>query len=648
MNAADFASPALSRPRARPKIALQALVPLAITAASSVQFCILAWISFTEVARNALMGDFGLYYQAFYVISNGHLDGFESIAGLPFVKIHANFLMWPLAAIGALSSTPLTLKLISDAAAALATLVGLGWAREIVEREGETNARTEGAILAACIAVAVLNPWTYQSNAFDFHFYAISALAAVGLGRALYNGSPGPACAWMLLGVLAGDVSTTIVTATAFGLAIALPYARQTGFALAAAGAVAFGAVELQGFAVGDQLAKNFPYVHVAHGAPNAFAVLSWLLAHPVFVGAKIAAHADALYANLSPSGFIGIICPFTALPTALILFENVMTTDVHDFIWPGNETAPVYYLMLPGLAWALARIARTRLTTLVVPLCLLVAANCAGWNFVWFPLVESQWLRVSPAASTAVGALHEKLGDKDEVIASDRFVGSLADREEAYSFHGGKRFPIRTRTYVTLSAHDGTSPNAWAQAYGGIAALLDRPDARLISVTRGVWTFEFPRASNRSFAPPATVASLPAAVFEGDVGRRDLARKTIESDGRAGYLVRDATWRDPPGQYAARITASGPVTVEAWDASRGTLLARKSFASSGQALMPFTLPSRNGNSYYSGAWIFRCGRQVNGDGDDWIELRVATAGGAQTRVDTVALDGDQGLVPNF
>jgi hypothetical protein len=621
---------------------------MAITAASGAQFCILAWISIAEVARRSLMWDFAVNYQAFYLIANGHLDGVESITGLPFLKIHGNLLMWPLGVVGAISSAPLTLKLISDGAAALATLVGLEWAREIVEHEAPANKATAAAIVICCVAVAVLNPWTYQSNAFDFHFSAIAALAAVGLGRALYNGTAGAACAWMLLGIAAGDVSTTIVTATALGLALALPYARQTGFSLAAAGAIAFGAIDLRGFAVGDDLAKNFPYVHGAHGAPNAFAVLSWLLAHPSFVATKLASHADALYANLSPSGFIGLACPFTALPIVLILFENAMTTGVHDFIWPGNETAPVYYLMIPGLAWALVWMAKLRLAKFVAPACLLIAANCAGWFYVWFPLVQPQWIRVAPTASATLDALHNRLGDNDEVIASDRFIGSLADRETVYSFHGGRHFPIRGRTFVALSAVDGTSPNAWAQTYAGISALLGRGDARLVSVTHGLWIFEIPRATDRSFDPPQTVASLPAAVFEGDVGQRDLSRYSVDADGRAGYLIRKAVWRDPPGQYAARVSAAGPITVEAWDASRGMLLARKSFAGAGVDVMPFSLPYKHGNDYYTGAWIFRCGSQVRDDGNDWIELRVAVPAHSQAHVQTVALGGDKGLVPNF
>jgi hypothetical protein len=645
MNAARFSSLSIARPR----IDLRSLTPIAIMAASGAQFCLLAWISIAEVGRRSLMWDFAVYYQAFYLIANGHLDAFESIAGMPFLKIHANLLMWPLGVVGAISSAPLTLKLISDGAAALATLVGLEWARELVERENTANKAVEATIVICCVAVAVLNPWTYQSNAFDFHFYAISALAAVGLGRALYNGAAGPACAWMLLGVSAGDVSTTIVTATALGLGLALPYARQTAFSLAIVGAVAFAAIDLRGFALGDEFAKNFPYVRGGHGPPNAFAVLSWLLAHPAFVASKLAAHLDALYANLSPSGFIGLACPFTALPILLILFENAMTTDVRDFIWPGNETAPVYYLMLPGLAWTLVWMTRLRLAKFVGPACLLIVANCAGWFFVWFPLVEPQWIRVAPTASATLDALHNRLADNDEVIASDRFIGTLADREAAYSFHGGRHFPIKGRTFVALSASDGTSPNGWAQTYGGIATLFGRTDTRLVSVTHGLWIFEIPRATGRSFDPPQTIASLPAAVFEGDVGQRDLSRYSVSGDGRAGYLIRDAVWRDPPGRYAARVTAAGPITIEAWDASRKALLARKSFDDvRGAVIVPFALPYRGGNNYFTGAWIFRCGRQLSGDENDWIELRVAVPRGAHSRVDTVALDGDKGLLPNF
>lgn len=631
----------------RLRIDARAVASLVVVAASCTQFCLLASISFAEVTRRSLSWDFAVYYQAFYLIAHGHPRAFESLSGLPFVELHANFLMWPLGAIGALSSSPLTLKLISDAAAALATCVALGWVREILERN-KLPAQTAAFILVTCALVAVLNPWTYQSNAFDFHFYAIAALASVGIGRALYNGQGDPACGWLLLGISAGDVATTVVSATAFGAALALPYARRAGFELAASGGAVFALITFTHLTAGNQFGTNFAYLKGAPAHGGAFGVLLGLLEHPALIGAKIAAHADALYANLSPAGFVGLVCPFTALPVALVLFENLMTTNVHDFIWPGNESAPVYYLMLPGLGWMLAKIARTRLKPALSAACLLVVANCGGWFYVWFPLVEPQWLRVAPATSAALDALHEKLGEDDEVIASDYFVGSFADRRLAYGFRGGTAFPIRARTYVAISTRDGTGRNGWPQAYGGIAMLLQRPGARLVSNSRDLWVFEIPQATDQAFDPPASAASLPAAVFASDVGRRDLGNDTVESDGRAGYLVRDATWRDPPGHYAARIGASGPVVVEAWDVSRGVLLARKAFDASGLALMPFELKYDRSNVYFSGRWIFRCGRQVAGDGNDWIELRVAVPGGGLTRVDSVTLDGDHGLEPTF
>jgi hypothetical protein len=450
-----------------------------------------------------------------------------------------------------------------------------------------------------------------------------------------------------LLGVLAGDISTTVVTATAFGCALALPYARQAGFSLAAAGAVAFGAAEIQGFAVGDGLAKNFPYVRAAHGTPNVFAVLSWLIDHPAFVAARISEHAGAILSNLAPSGVVGLVCPFTALPTALVLFENVMTTGVHGVAPGAPELAPAYYLLLPGLAWALVGIARLRLPALVAPASALVVANCAGWFCIWFPLLGSQAILVSPPAATALEDLHDRIGDRDEVVASDHFAGSFADREFAYGFRGGQRYAIRTRTYVALSARDGAGPDGWAQTYGAIATLLSRPDAHLTSVSQGLWIFEFPRAT-RAFESPATAASIPAGVLDGDVGRRDLKRGTLESDGRAGYLVRDAIWRDPPGRYAARITANGPLTVEAWDANRNTLLTREQVDHAGVAVVPFDLPYRNSTLPIAGAPVFRHGRNAARDGNDWIEVRVAVAKDAHTRVEQVGLDGDQGLVPNF
>jgi hypothetical protein len=602
------------------------------------QFVLLATLSTYQTTHNELTWDFAIYYQAFWLIAHGYLQPFSSLAFIPFAQIHANFLMWPLAAIGTVWSDFLALKLIQDTAFACASFIALLWCDEILARGGVENAQHRRVLLLVALFTLILDPWIYESSAYDFHFYAISALALVGLGRALFRGCTLEPILWAAFGISAGDVTTTQVAACAFGLALWVPRARKTGLSIAAAAAAWFIVLVHTGLVKGDILAVNYSYL--AKGAQDitAFDVLLGLLEHPQIIADKIAAHWDLLYANLSPGGFAGLISPLTGVPVALTLFENLMSsTPANLYIGPGNENGPIYALMAPGLAWLLAWIYQRFGARPAMGLALVAAANVAGWFCVSYPGIAARWGRVPEDDLGQIARIGRFANVDDEVIASQSFVGAFAGRRSLYAFLPGESVPLRERrTFVVLLAGDGVP-----QSYAAIATVATFPHARILYQSNDLWAFEIDRTTPGALVFPRAASAIPGYVLATDYGQRDFAAHTISTQHApaSGYLARGAYWWLPPGAYVAHalVESDAPVELEAWDYFIDRPVARARFARGGPLAMPFRFRNYFGYHPYAGRWIFRHESDIV-DRNDFIDLRVRVAPGARARVKDVAL----------
>ncbi len=599
------------------------------------QFALLASLSIYEVTHAALTWDFAVYYQAFWLIAHGDLQPFSSMGRIPFAQVHANFLMWPLALLGTLSAQPLTLKLVQDAATSSASLIALLWSGEILA-ERVANAGHRRLILTGVLLTLVLNPWIYEANAYDFHFFSITALALLGLSRALYGGRTGEAVLWALFGISAGDVTTTQISACAFGLALFVRRARPAGFAIAAAGAAWFAFVAHFGLVKGDILAVNYGYLAKRAQEVTPLDVLLGLLAQPQVVAGKFAAHWDMLYANLAPGGFVGALSPLTIFPSALTLFENVMSsTPANFYIGPGAQNCPVYLLMVPGLAWSLAWAYQRLGSRLALALMLLAAANAAGWFCVIYPGAMERWSRVDDDDVARIAQVARLAGNGGEVIASQRFVGALAGRREVYGLLPGETVPLAPRTFVAVLSIEGVP-----QSYAALATVAALPNAHVLRASNEFWTFEIDGASPAKLTFPKTATILPAYVLATDFGRRDFVSRTLTTDRAAhdGYLVRGAYWRSRAGDYVARATlaSSAPVALEVWNLTQNRLVASRQFARGGRLALPFSLrgdaarrPIRDWPYHHTSALTVP---------DDMLDLRVRVAPGARASVRDVSL----------
>ncbi|MGP6189348.1 MAG: DUF2079 domain-containing protein [Vulcanimicrobiaceae bacterium] len=615
---------------------LGAEMRLLFAAGCAAQFVLLVSVSIYETAHASLTWDFATYYQAFWLIAHGDMQPFSSLGHIPFSQIHANFLMWPLAALGALDSAPLTLKLLQDVALSGASLVALLWSGEILAQRVE-NAPHRRLILKGILLTLVLNPWTYASNAFDFHFYSISALALLGLGRALFRGRAPEAFLWALLGISAGDVTATQVCACAFGIAFCVRRARPAALAITAAAGVWFAYVARSGLVKGDILSVNYGYLARGVQDVTPFDVLFGLLTRPQIVADKIAAHWDILYANLAPGGFAGLFSPLTGVPIALTLFENVMSsTPASFYISPGGQNCPVYLLMVPGLAASLGWVYQRLGPRQAFGLTLLAAVNAAGWFYAMSPILTERWNRsVSDDSIAQIARIERLAGSDGEVIASQRIVGALAGRRNVYGLPLDETVPLATRTFVAILSTDGPP-----QSYAVLEAVAKLANAHVLYESNEFWTFEVDKASPGTLTFPKAASTLEAFVLATDYGRRDFASHamTTERAPSDGYLVRGAYWRQPAGRYIGSFTvaSSAPVTLEVWDISSNHLVARARYARGGHLLLPFTLVSEVGRRS-ANDWPFHY-RSAIAKPDDMLDLRVRIAPGGRARAETVSL----------
>jgi hypothetical protein len=614
---------------------VQARLRRLLVAGLAVQLTLLVSLSIYETTHDALTWDFAVYYQAFWLLAHGDVHPFSSLGLIPFIQIHANFLMWPLAALGAVSSAPLTLKLVQDVALCGASLIAFLWSDDILAQRVEDAAHRR-LILTGTLLTLVVNPWIYESNAYDFHFFSITALALLGLGRALFRGRTREAVLWALLGVSAGDVTATQVCACAFGLALAMRRGRPAALAIAAAAAAWFGFLARSGFVKGDILSVNYGYLAKGAKEVTPFDVLLGLLARPQIVAGKIAAHWDMLYANLAPGGFVGLFSPLTAVPTALTLFENVMSsTKTSFYIAPGAQNCPVYLLMVPGLAWFLGWAYQRLGARAALGLTLLAFANAAAWFCAIYPGAMERWSRVPDEDVAQVERL-ERAAGSDEVIASQHFVGALAGRRTIYGLVNGETVPLAARTFVGIQSTEGVP-----QSYAALAAVAKLPGAHVLYQSNDFWTFEIDADSGSTLTVPTTAPALEAFVLATDYGKRDFTSHTMTTE-RApgdGYLVRGAYWRKAPGNYVGRVTVatSAPVTLEAWDISSNRLIASARYARGGRLTFPFSLSTAVAVPHRIDDWPFhRMSDSVIPD--DMLDLRVRITPGARAGVGEVSL----------
>ena len=162
--------------------------------------------------------------------------------------------------------------------------------------------------------------------------------------------------------------------------------------------------------------------------AVSALTVLTAALQHPVRAMRILwSNHVDA-WANLSPTGLLGLFWLPVLPPLLLILGEGQLASE--SFAAPGFQNLAIVSLAAVGTVGMCSAIAGSRFgrKRWVLPaLTTVLAANAVVWAVVWLPRIGATWLRVTPSAAATLKSIESKIGPQDEVVASQGISGGLS-----------------------------------------------------------------------------------------------------------------------------------------------------------------------------------------------------------------------------
>jgi hypothetical protein len=587
----------------------------------------------------SLTPDFAQYQQAWYLLAHGDLNPYDTVGGFAFWQNHAEFIMWPLALFYWVFPHGVLLLWLQDAGLVGAEMVAFGWVCQLAERyRPGSDARW---LAAAGLALLAANPWSWWAVSFDFHTECLAVPFIALLARDLADGRR-RAWAWLLPLLACGDVAGTYVLGLGLGLLIAVRGARRRGAVLAATGvaAVLFISV-IHGNAGSGHGLQAYDYLAAPghHGSISLPRLVLGLASHPVAVLGKLWSIRLDLWANLGSSGLLGLgylpLLPVIAVVTiSNSLFRGFLFSE------PMFQSVPVYVLMPVATIGVLGWLTRRR-RWLGLLLTGLVVAQAIGWAVVWAPRTPHQWLRVPAPTAATLAAVAARIPASAAVFASQGVVGRFSDRRDVRPLAG--RLPVQPgQDWFVFAPWAGIETQATAGAMSFAGRLAGPLHAALVTDANGVWVFRWhPPPGLHWLRVPSGTAPLPVWTAPGAAGRAVLtgppARWHATSTGRQGYVADRLEWRRPPGEYQASVTlsATGPVNVEVWDNTGGTLLSRRSLPST-DGIQTVTLPVDAAVSYqsvvYSGWGPFRA-RFGTGPKGQRIEIRVWNPGGGTVNV---------------
>lgn len=628
--------------------------PVSLRRARTVGFCLLGvqlavllWFTALEANRDALTRDFTSWQQAVYLISQGHLDPYSTTLAHAFWHDHSEFIAWPLAILELLWPHPETLKWAQDLAAVGAEAVALAWISDIAavhaRRRGET--RMAVALVGLGALFLATNPWTVWTVAYDIHAEAFTTVFLLLTARDLFRGRR-TAWLWAVLTLSTGDVAASYLGALGVSAMLSGRWCWRRGAVVGVLGVgwlIVLGAIHgSQGTPLGAYQALLPPGSSVNLGKATAATVVSAAATHPARVIRALWSNKLNLWADVSPTGLIGMLWLPLMVPSAMVLVEGGLAHGGLDFSLPGFQNFTVVPLSAIGAIACYALIAgrlggrRPWLPKLIVTL---AALNTLFWAVVWLPQTSGWWLRVSPGAAAVLHRVLARIGPNDEVIAEQGVAGAFADRPYIYPQLGaGITVPIRERrVWFVFAPNQGIETAHVAPIFSDIRVLAADPAVHLVAASDGIYAFEWtpPREARMLTvdpgSPPVTAAWEVAGVAGTIVRPGDEADWYISGNGHRGYVLSGDYWQASPGAFDARVrlASSGPVNVEVWNATSSTLLTRQTLPGtvgrstitlSGQ--LPTLAPTRLFNGW--GPWTESPYEPV----DDQLEVRVWSPGG--------------------
>ncbi|HUI04055.1 MAG TPA: DUF2079 domain-containing protein [Acidimicrobiales bacterium] len=458
--------------------------PVAVIGFSLLACQLAAMLVFSTVQyqRFALTRDFANYAQAWWAIGHGQLNPTSSQFGIAFWRNNAEFAMWPLALLSHVFPQPLTLLWVQDVAVVVTEWVTLRWATEVVAGHRPGLPPAVGRWMPVGVAaVLALDPWAYETTAFDFHFEALTALFAVLVGRGLWRRRDRRWWGWVPATLVCSALGGVYLVGVGLSGVLAGRRTRAPGAVLAAVGLAyvalldRLGALGVGGFSLGNA----FGYLvgpHRGHVGPAAVALGA--LTHPGAVAHMVGAHGAVVFGFLVAGGVVGVVSPWGA-GMAAVVFGPELLDSTGAFVryaasfqsWPAIPFVVVGSVMV--VVWLVERRARARrlVTAALVGAGALGAPLFGSYALGNLPGLAHQWLAVDPPAAAALARAQALIPAGAEVIASQGVVGRFAERDALYAkLTAGATLPVvRPEVVFVLSATQGVCDGP---AYGDAAAI--------------------------------------------------------------------------------------------------------------------------------------------------------------------------------
>jgi hypothetical protein len=594
--------------------------------------------------RFALSLDFAQYNQAWFLITHGTLNPIDSLHGYPWWQDHSAFVLWPLALLYWVWPHGLIMLWLQDACVVGAEAVAFNWVCEIAHRyrPGRDAAWFAGAGLALLAA----DPWTWWAVSFDFHAEAVAVLFAALLVRDLANGRR-RAWLWVAPLLSCGDVSATYLAGLGLG-GMLMSRTRLRGALMAGVGVGVILLITLVHGNLGSGLQTYGYLAGPPDGQLSVAGLVKGIAFHPVGVLRALWAKRLDIWANLAPSGLLGVGFVWL-LPIAVIV---VLANDLHpnlQFAIPLFQWLPIYALLPVGTVAVLGWLAR-RHRRMALLLTSLVVAQSLAWAAVWAPQIPGRWMRVSSATAATLARIETRIPASAEVIASQGLMGRFSGRAVVQGLLGPGRIQLSGgEIWFVITPLAGVESQSTASAMALVAELAGPLHATLVTHANGVWAFRWhPSSGVRTITVPGESTPLAAWPTPGTAGRAVMAGPVadwhVTSIGGQGYVADGLAWQERPGRYQAFVTlsATGPVNVEVWNDTGNTLLARRSVpVTTGveTVIMPVDATTAYDASASSGWGPFR-GDFLPPLPGNRLEVRVWSPGGETVNVYSAELVG--------
>lgn len=460
----------------------------------------LLWLvgfSWVEFHRDALTRDFSMYNQATWMIAHGHIDPYDSVMGLQLWRNNGEFILWPLSLLTYLPPEGLWLLWAQDLAIVVTGWVAVAWTAEFLRARPRAWWAGAGVVVATTLWAA--NPKVYSTAAFDVHTEVFGACFALLAAREFWRGRLKGAWVWLVLVLGTGFVASSY--AAALGLAVlTLGVRRERGEVSRRAGATVLvvalawmGVLELAHGNLASGLVSKYGYLSgVQH--PDMLQMVTGVVAHPARVIAQLRRNQSNLWANLAPSGFVGVLNPWGFWMAVPVTFADALVSG-GNFASVGFQNFPAFAFVVFGsvVLWdRLMAALRSKLLGVALAGCVGLWAGVSGGAVL--PRYGSYWLAVSPSAARTLAHVRELVPARAEVVASQGISGWFSSRSDIRVMMGlPYEVPVQGRAvYFVLSPTVGLQTTSSANTVA-LEMWLEHSGARVLVHQSDIWLFEMP-----------------------------------------------------------------------------------------------------------------------------------------------------------